>query len=231
MFKLHLSMTAGGPDWWPGAIGAAALAAILSGCSTGGSPTSTSSSASAAAASAGSPSTSVGISTTIRTPEGYQYDLQAYSARATVTVTVNGQAQTAPPGKTYLAVDVQVRNLVAGRPEPLGPVASSTSTALRLALPKESLAAFGLNPADTQFTCLVDLAPAPTCVLITGTAVASVTPQNASGTPVQLQPGAVGTKVVHLVSSFAVPEAAPLGNVTLFFEPAAGGALTQIPLG
>lgn len=160
---------------------------------------------------------------------GYQFQLRASHVATSGTVSIAGQSLSAPPGKTYLAVDVQLQNLT-DRPEPLDPVVTSTSSALRLALPIAALSTFGLNPSDTQYTCLADRGPAGTCVLLSGTAVASVTPPDASSASVQVQPGVPGTKVVHLVSTMAVPDSAPLGQVTLYIETSATGALIQVPL-
>jgi hypothetical protein len=168
---------------------------------------------------------------TVTSPAGYRYELVASSLRRVTTANFNGQSQDAPPGKTFVTVDVEVKNPLTDRQEPLDPLAASGSpnTAFSLAFPTTSLSAFGISGYATATgdkpECK-DGTPPEYCLLIGGTAALV----DSSGGPVQLQPGANVSTVVHVVSSSSYPESAPLEKIALFVQFLFETAI-RVPLG
>jgi hypothetical protein len=172
-------------------------------------------------------STSYGTPVTVTSSQGYRFEVSAGHPRGVTTVVYQGSTFDAAPGKLYVAVDAQIRNPT-DRQEPYATIADlSQGTPLYFAIPKASSSAFG-NVVQ-GFPC-ADNPPAGYCLPIGLTVVSSITPGDPTGQG-QLQPGGKESQDVLLVSAYAVPESAPIGEIALFFQFLTGPAATRVPLG
>jgi hypothetical protein len=151
----------------------------------------------------------VGNSVTITMPDGYKFGLSASPVHSAPTVHINGSTHTAPPGNTYLTVDVQVQNPLTDRLEPLGELVTpyyGYQTAFSLAVPNSDLTAFSLSGTN----CNVHPGPATTCLIGASLSL----PDNSSLAPTEIDTAA--RMYMQIVWYSMVPESAPFKDVTLY---------------
>ena len=150
---------------------------------------------------------------TVTTADGYRYVLRASAPHSEPTVDFPMGAETTPPGKTHVVIDVQVENPLTDRQEPLGDELTDTiddGTQFDLAVPMVDGAVFGLsNQATSQLAC-GDRSPADRCFFGGWLAV----PSDYASATTQVDPGA--TVFLQITEIGGVPEAAPLNHVSLY---------------
>jgi hypothetical protein len=186
----------------------------------------------AASASANVGSTALGAPVMITDPQGYKFEIRASVMHTTPALTSStGQTSDAPPGQVFLTVDVQVKNPLTDRGEPLT-LATHDGSFFFLSLPRTSSSAFGLG-GDPGSLCQ-ELTPMPNCEVMAK--VSSMSPTDNLVGPVQLAAAGVPgpPEVVQLMFPVPVLESAPVGQLTLsvsFSLQVDATNSTPIPLG
>jgi hypothetical protein len=214
------------------------LIALSAGCSSGSKPN-------PAPASSGSPTVAAPQTTTppttqrtgasgpvvtLTSKEGYVYKLQAepYTGPAITALDfgLGGGTGNAPPGKVFAAVAVVVSDGLPDRAEPLDPQFGSQPD-LRLSVPADSAAAFGMAAKDCQHyyqpsSAWCDLPAQPS----QGTGQPGHFGPFASTS--QLEPGQPVSFM--LATIIPIPQAAPIRKLTLFAQLGIDGNLVQVPV-
>jgi hypothetical protein len=100
----------------------------------------------------------------ITDPQGYKFEVQASAINKKPTLlSSTGRPSDAPPGQVFLTVEVQVKNPLTDRGEPLT-LANHDGSNFYLTLPRTSLSAFGLG-SDPGSLC-PELTPTPNCAVM-----------------------------------------------------------------
>lgn len=200
---------------------------MLAGCGGGTSPAPTAGRAPAppdVSPSASAGSTSLGSPVLFTSDDGYKYELRASAVEKMPTLAGNTfQPHDAPPGRVFLSVIVQVKNLLTDRGEPFAP------TGFYLHIPQTSVAAFD------GIQCAPGLAPTATCEISTVPNMMYPVAAPIVGN-VELPPaGQSSPEFVQLVlaeggaygGALAVAESAPVEQLRLFVEK--GLPYTDVP--
>ena len=152
-----------------------------------------------------------GGSVRVATDGGYVFRLGPAS-RPSAIVSTSGadgaNARSAPPGRTYVAIDVPITNPT-DRSEPLPFDATGGPTLFQFAVPGAKAAAFGGN-------CM-EIIPVPSGMCELYAILETTTPSSyQSAMSPMLAPRS--TIIVHLVTgNSGVPEGAPIAEVRLFY--------------